>query len=241
MNDDKIRGAQIKTDSKFARWFENYWYHYKWTTIIVGFFLIVALVCGLQMCTREEQDISIIYAGPQALNAEMSDEVKSVMDFVMPEDFNGDGEKNTAIVSYLIYSEEQVKEIESQTMANGDSGYVDRPYNSSNYDNFYSYLQTGESSICFLDPSLFESLRDGGRLASISDTVGYLPEGAIDEYGVKLGDLDIYSAYGSMRKLPEDTVVCILLPLVAGKSSDEEMYAHEREMFAAILGFSNEN
>lgn len=238
MNDDKIRGAQIKTDSRFARWFENYWYHYKWTTIIVGFFLIVALVCGLQMCTREEQDISIIYAGPQVLNAEMSSEIEGVMDFVM---FSNDEEKSSAVVSYLIYSEAQIKEIEAQTYANGESGFVDKPYNATNYDNFYSYLQTGESSICFLDPSLFESLRDAGRLASISDTVGYLPDGAIDEYGVSLRELGIYSAYGSMRKLPEDTVVCILLPLVAGKSSDEEIYAYEQEMFATILEFSNEN
>lgn len=241
MNGEKIRGAEIKTNNRFLRWLENYWYHYKWTTLIVAFFAIVAIICTMQMCTHKKQDISIVYAGPKALNAETADNLEGVMNFAMPEDFNRDGDKDTALVHYFLYSEEQIKQIEAQTNADGQSsGYVDKAYNSSSYDNFYSYMQTGESSVCLLDRSLFESLRDSGRLAKVSDTLGYLPEGASDEYGVRLGDLDIYSSYGVMRELPEDTVVCLLLPLIAGKSSDPEMYGYEKQMFAAIIEYTSE-
>ncbi len=240
MNNDKIRGAEIKTDSRFFRWLENYWYHYKWTTLIVAFFAIVGIVCVLQMCDAQKNDISIIYAGPTALDAEGVDNIESVMNFAMPADFNGDGEKNSTLVNYFVYSEDQIKKIEAQTQANGDAGYVDKSYNSNSYDNFYSYLQTGESSVCLIDPALFDSLCGSERIAKLSDALGYLPEGAINEYGIRLGDLDIYSSYGALRKLPEDTVVCILRPLLVGKSSKPQMYAYECQMLAAIIEYSSE-
>ena len=62
-NEEKIKGAQIKTDSKFIAWLDNYWYHNKWVTVIVAFFVIVFAVCVLQTCTREKTDITVLYAG----------------------------------------------------------------------------------------------------------------------------------------------------------------------------------
>ena len=238
--EEKIHTAEIKTDSKFLRWFENFWYHHKWTTIMVSFFAVVVLICTLQMCTKEESDISFVYAGPVQMSSAEMDNVEKVMNFVMPEDFDKSGDKLSAVINYQIYSEEQIKKLEDSNSEGGVGFYVDRSYNSSNYDDFYKYIQTGESSICFLDPSLFEAIKERDRFMKLSDVLGYAPEDAADEYGVRLGDTDIYEEYGALGVLPEDTVVCILRPLVVGKSSKPELYQNEKDMLKAILEFSVE-
>ena len=53
------------------KWLENYWYHYKWHTLIVAFFVIMLTVMGVQMCSREDNDIYIIYAGPELISDEL--------------------------------------------------------------------------------------------------------------------------------------------------------------------------
>lgn len=238
--DEKLSEAKINPEGRFLRWFDNFWYHHKWKTIIVSFFVIVTLVCTIQMCTREKEDISFVYAGPAYLSGNDVDNIEKVMNHVMPEDFDKNGEKATVLVSYQIYSEEQIKNIEKEHPGEDVSLYIDRSFNSNNYDEFYKYIQTGESSICFIDPSLFEALKSKDRLIKLSEVMGYTPESALDEYGVRLGDLEIYDEYGVLKTLPEDTVVCLLHSLVVGKNSKADMYEHEMDMFCSIIKFGDE-
>ena len=235
--DEKIQGAEIKVQGKFLRWLDNYWYHYKWVTIVVAFFIIVFSVCTLQMCSKEKNDIIMVYAGGAFVSQEEAENVKSVINAVMPEDFDGNGTKSANLVKYEIYSADQVKEIESATDANGEHGYVDRSYNSSNYDNFCNYIQTGDASVCLVEGWLFEELKVANRVMDISEVLGYTPEGS-DGYGVRLGDLEIYDSYAVMKVLPEDTVVCLLRPLVVGNSSEEEYYERELDMFRALVEYT---
>ena len=239
--EEKLGEAKINTDSKFLRWFDNFWYHYKWTTIIVSFFVVVVLICTLQMCTKEKDDISFVYAGPVQLSSDEMNNLESVMGFVMPEDFDNDGEKVSVLINYQIYSEEQIKALEGEGGEVNTGIYVDRSYNSNNYDEFYKYIQTGESSIYFLDPWLFESIKSNDRFVKLSDVLGYTPENAMDEYGIRLGDMEIYDEYSTLKALPEDTVVCILRSLVVGKSSKSDLYKNEIDMLRAIVEFGDEN
>lgn len=235
--DERISGAEIKLQSKFLRWLDNYWYHYKWVTIVVAFFIIVFSVCTLQMCSKEKNDIIVVYAGGAFVSPEQSENLKGVMDVVMPEDFDGDGTKNVNFVKYEIYSADQIKEIEAATDANGEHGYVDRSYNSSNYDNYCNYTQTGDASVYLIEEWLFEELKASERVMSVYEVLGYTPEGS-DGYGIRLGDLAVYNSYAVLKALPEDTVVCLLRPLVVGNSSDEKYYENECEMFKALVEYS---
>ena len=45
------------------KWLDNFWYHYKWPTIIVTFFAIVAIICFSQLATKEEYDAFCVYLG----------------------------------------------------------------------------------------------------------------------------------------------------------------------------------
>lgn len=241
-NTDKEYTEGISVEkSKFLKWLDNYWYHYKWVMVIVAFFLIVGIICTAQMCGREKEDLIVVYAGRNTLSVEEQSNLARALEAVAPEDFDGNGDKNIAVTTYSILSEEQIKEIQSETDEEGKSLFVDNSYNSKQYETYSNYIMTGESSVLFLDPWLFENLRSADRLATVEDIIGYVPDSAYGEYGVRLGDTKLYETYGVMQLLPEDTVICILRPYVAGNSSKEEYYARETAMFEALVTFGKED
>ena len=226
--------------SKFLSWLDNYWYHYKWITVGVAFFLIVIIVCTIQMCTKEEDDLCVVYAGRNTLSLSEESNFSRALEAIAPEDFDKNGEKNIAFITYSILSEEQVLEIQAQTDEDGKNLFVDKSFNSKEYETYNNYVMTGESSVLFLDPWLFEKLVAADRVARVEDVIGYTPEAACGEYGVRLGDTELYREYGVMQLLPEDTVICILRPYVAGNSSKKEYYAREKAMFEALVTFESE-
>lgn len=237
--DEKIQdqGIAIKK-SGFAAWLDNFWYHYKWGFIGVLVAAVILFVCIAQSCSKREEDILIVYAGPAyMLQTELASLVE-VMSNTMPRDFDNNGDKFAALDAFQIFSEEQIKKITSETDSDGKPGYVDRTRNSNNFDQYNKYVLTGDSSVYLLDPSLYEKLKSNDRLCKLSDVLTDIPNGAIDEYGVRLGDTALYAEYGVMKVLPEDTVICLARPNQIGKSGKEKYYIREKEMFAAIVDAS---
>lgn len=226
---EKLGENAISTDSKTLKRLENYWYHYKWPTIIVCFFAIVVIVCSVQMCGKKSQDLTIVYAGPYQMEPSKAADVKNVLNFVMPEDYDKDGEKNVQLVNYMILTKEQIEKTEAES-----SQFVDRSYVANENKNFFNYAAT-EAGICFLDPSLYQSLKESDRLVDITDLLGYSPEGLVDKYGVKLSQTGIYNEYAVLRELPEDTVVCILRKQLAKK---DELHKAELDTFKAIINYN---
>ena len=241
MSNEKEYTEGISVKSKMLSKLDNFWYHYKWPTIAVVFFLIVGLVCGLQTCTMEKHDLVLIYSGRNALSASQAEEICRVLEGICPEDFDGDGAKNLALSKYHVLSKEQIEDMRKQKDPNGDPVFVDTNFFTTQYQTYSSYIMTGESSVAFLEPWLYEALVEAGRLEKIAGLVGS-PAGAVGEYGVKLGDTQLYKTYGVMRALPSDTVICLLSPLwKGGKSSKPEYYEREKEMFTAIVTFASED
>ena len=234
-NGEKIYTEGIKLKGRLYSWFDNYWYHYKWTTIVVAFFLAVFIVCTLQMCQKEEEDMSVIYAGPVFISANESEAICKVIQNILPEDYSEDGVKKVSLSSYHIYSKEQIEEIE----AGGQM--IDRSYVSDNNENFYDYVMTGETVICLLDPSIYESLKSSNRFSELSAALGYECEKSSDGYGIRISELSVYGEYSVMQCLPEDTVVCILRRGVVGRTSKQPEYEKDRQTFCAIVDFTKES
>ena len=40
----KEQGGAIAVQNPVLKWLDNYWYHYKWHTIVVAFFIFVGIV-----------------------------------------------------------------------------------------------------------------------------------------------------------------------------------------------------
>ena len=239
MNGEKQHTEGISVnENKFLKWFDNYWFHYKWPTIGIAFALIVVLICTLQMCTKEKEDITILYAGPFTPSNEQSVVINDIFNNTLPKDYDGDGVKNVVINRYQIYSEEQIKEIMSSVDEFGVRGFVDRSVNADQYQTYNTYLLTGESSVLLLDPWLFEHLVNNGNgvLMPLADVFDGVPENNLDGYGITLGETELYGEYAALRALPSDTVVCLMRPIIGGKSNKEKNYQIEKEMYAAITG-----
>jgi hypothetical protein len=72
-------------------------------------------------------------------------------------------------------------------------------------------------------------------LKPLADIFGSAPDKAYDEYAIRLKDTPYYAMEPALRKLPEDTLICMTAPFPIGSSSDPETYADSLAMFRAIV------
>ena len=230
MNEEKNERLQEKTiaveKGKFLKWLDNYWYHYKWPTIAVAFFVVVIAVCLIQSITIEKKDILITYAGPTSLTGDEKLAIETALTDALPEGFGDNGREGKAgFVPYLIYSKDQIKEIEERNSESEDPIYIDTVFIANEYSTLNSQYKTGSCSIYLLEEWLYrELLKEDGttdRLKPLSEVFGETPEGAIDAYAVRLGDTELYKNSPALRVLPEDTVLCMHEDLVGQRDYEK--------------------
>ena len=243
---DKPEAGDIVAASPALRWLDNFWYHNKWTVIIVAFFVTVAIIGLTQMLSRPSYDTSICLASPYRMNKDERAEFEKLITRICPEDFNGDGEKLLNIVEYQIFSEEEfeseAERYESMTNEDGegDQFQINRKFNSDEYKNFSNFTMTGETSVYILSPYLYGILRDADRLKPLSEvyTDGTLPAGALsDGFGIALKDTDFYKYNPAAQIYPENAILCLHKPTISGRSKNEARYAEDVAFFKAIADF----
>lgn len=213
---------------------DNFWYHYKWPVIGLAVFLLIVVICIAQSCSKEKEDVVLMYAGPCLMKPNELSQVAELLSGVMPYDFDENGEKKVSLSTYHIYSREQIEQI----MRENPQAQIDTGTNSSELQSYQTYIKTGESAVYFLDPWLYESLRDDPNepLQKLSYVLAETPDGALEDgYGVRLGDTELYKKYEILQVLPADTIICLSRPYAMGKSSKKEHYRHEAEMFATVV------
>ena len=238
--EEKISGSKIdysKSDNKIINWFRNYWYYYKWIVIGIICALVVIVFCTVQTCSSTSNDITILYAGPFPPAHSGVPEMQNSLEAVLPEDFNGNGEKNVSLAMLMIYSEEQLKAIE----ASDSTIEIDRYQNSLEYQKFQSLIVSGEYYVCMLDPWLFDEVNKEGLFLSLEEAVGYKPENAVNDYAIKLSDTEFGQYYAAMKLLPEDTYLCIRTPgamqEMTGKGAESKRFNEAVATIKAIIEF----
>lgn len=244
--DDKLEAGDLTAASPVLRWLDNFWYHNKWTFIIVVFFVSVGIICLVQFFNRPEYDTSLCYTAPYRMNNEERAAFEDLLDRICPDDFSGDDEKKVNLVVYQVYSEEEY-ESESEAYAaetneNGDpnSFYINRKYNTDEYNNFNTFTLTGETSVYILSPYMYSILMEADRLKPLSEvyTDGNLPKGAMaDGFGIALCETDFYKYNPAAQVLPENTILCLHRPTLAGRGKKAELYAEDVAFFCAIADF----
>ena len=243
---ERIEG-EVSIRSPIVTKLENYWYHYKWHTIVALFLVITVTVASLQMCTRTTYDLHIIYAGNHQIkkSAEsgnsttpFTNTLKSLCR-VVP-DANGDGEVHVDLLDLFIMTGEEIADFYESSDGTTEINEIQIKENTENLES--NYLLFGGYYIFFLSPALFEKYDaryDGALFSPIASyTEGGLPEGAVTENGrgVRLSDLGIYELAG-ICELPADTVICIRNPSLFSTSSGEENYRYSEEAMRAILSY----
>lgn len=237
---------------KLYRWLDNFWYHHKWAVIVTLFIAVVLTVCIVQMATREgDGDVSVVAAGPYGF---MTDEagltsLQQCLATYLPADYDENGAKEVRVYSFPVFSEAEAEALANRTDENGNNlGLsVDGYANTQEYQRFSQYITTGEAAVMLLSPWLFEeltgrsdclvdvaSLVDGGVPANAIAT--QKADGSIGYYGIRLCETKLWRDNSAIRgKLPEDTVLCLMMPTLLGDNADEEHYNKSVEYFGILM------
>ena len=245
--DEKI-GAEVSLHSPFLKKVENFWYHYKWHTIIGVFLALFILISTLQMCSRPSYDGHVSYAGPSGgevlTGATLTDMQNSLL--LVAEDYNGDGEKQISLSRYWLDTTENLQKYE------GNVGALVNTANE-NRKALWDAVMAGETFLFFLSPAEFEDmanhrLGDTTLLYSVKelcptisqDALYTFENGRTSAYGAKLSALPFGELPG-FEKLPEDTVVCLRsLTGIGGLFSQDKLttsHENHKKLFQAILSY----
>lgn len=241
---DKLQGGDIQVENRFVRWFKNYWYYYKWPVIVAAFALIVVLICTLQMCSKDNADVSVVYAGSYNFVGEGTGKLEAAFSGLMPEDYNGDGKKSVAVASLMIYSEEQLEEMKAAADEAGEDYVVNAVYFAQEKQKFNQLLMSGEYTICLIEEWLYEETRETGIFLPLADALGEVPEGAYDDCAIRLGNTGFGQYFTAAQALPEETLICFRqqgsLGTLLNKDKAQADYDHALETFRAVMAFSAE-
>ncbi len=233
--------------SPFLKKLENFFYHYKWHTLIAAFFVFVISVCIFQTCKRTSYDAYVLYAGGENLRVIEEGETESTYEILYKAmgiyvgDYNEDNERNLSFIDIYLPSADEIKKLEEEG---------DVPYNllKDNDELFRNNMLSGNYYVCMVSEYLFKEWTEGGSnpFAPISP---YLPGGAkianneeeegyrlASEYGVYLKSTPLANKPG-FKYLPSDTVICFRKfskTATPGKRG-ETTYANAETLFRAML------
>lgn len=226
---------------KVIKWCQNYWYYYKWHTIIGAFFIFMAIFMIGQMITKDDPDITLLYSGPVSLTADQKLEIQNAAELIMTEDYNGDGEKVVMLNTIELLSDDQVADAKDRAKANGEDLYINGNAMSEARNNFTTEIFAGDSVICLLDPYWYEVVRKNDGFIELESVLGYKPSYALDDYSVRLADTDFGKYFTAFSALPEDTVLCMrrisTTIFFTGAAKGEKEYEYNCDMFQNIMNF----
>jgi hypothetical protein len=114
--------------------------------LVTAFVVFVVLVCLLQSRENKKDDVTLMFAGPYKLSATEMASLRMGLNDVMPEDFNGDGEKYAEMVMMQIFSDAQEAEIKAtpDDVIPPYRGYIDPYYNDEQVTSFDNLIMAGE-------------------------------------------------------------------------------------------------
>lgn len=234
---DKLKAADLTGTSPALRWLDNFWYHYKWTVIVVAFFVSVAVIGIVQMASRPQYDSTVVIASHYRMDSEEREAMTRLLSSIC-NDYDENGESSVNIMIYEIYSQAEYDSIADVYEAQTDHFDFNRKYNSDEYNNFNQYTMTGEASIYILSPYLYEILRQADRLMPLSEIYGDepLPPGVREDgYGIDLSETVFYQYNPAAKEgLTESAILCFHRPTVSGHSSDKSVLENEKKFFRAI-------
>ena len=239
--EDKLQAEDIVIKGGIYEKLDNFWFYNKWKVlVVVGAIMLIGIMC-VQMCGNTEDDLTLMYAGSSYLTTVPNyEEILDTFESVMPEDFDGDGEKRAAFAALNIFSKEQIEARKAAIAAGEDLPEYNTHINSQEFTSFNRLMQTGEYSLCLLEEWLYDSVAKG-VFCKLEDTLGAQPEYAIDKYAVYFWDTEFAKANAEVfAAIPENTVLCLRMKNSITNKGSETNHARAKETFIAILNYKPE-
>lgn len=224
-----------------GKWWENFLYHYKWHTIVIAFVTVFLVVSITQLVSKETPDVYVMYAGPYYINSDKNTAVRNAVRQVMSEDYNGDGEKGVMLTDLTFMNDAQVKLAYDEAKQEGVDIAIDMQNNATALERFNMEAFSGESVVYFLDPELYESVKLAGGFLTLEEVLGYVPDSAVDEYGIRLCDIPFGQYFDGVNSLPEETILCIrrvsTMSFLKGQKKTERIHSYHVQLFKDIVNF----
>ena len=212
---------------QFKKWLDNYWYHYKWMTIIILFFTIALSVCLVQCSQKDEYDMYALYAGPCHIGGSESTQLRDAINDFMEAD-----KQNVCLNNFVYVSSSKKDEYKE-----GDA-YVNEGINMQQTSDFFDFLYTASFNMLIVDSELYSLIRKDEILTPISEISEIMTDSSSDGYSVRLYDTTLPDKYSIFAKMPEDTLLCfrknVLMQNLASNKS-VQFYEYQKSIFKKII------
>lgn len=231
---EKLQAGEIRVRGKFYTWLDNYWYHYKWPTILVAFVLFVATICVVQLIRREEYDFRYLYAGPAELDQKQCEAIDDALTALS----TGDGFTSPTVGfnAYFLMTPAQIESANAVLRPEGKE--VNQVLVNNNADVFADEVMAGEIFIFFMDPEWYESQKSAG----FQFVHAYLPDAPADalydETALRLSET-VLADHPAFDVLPDDTVVALRHATsinIWDREGMLEYYERYENVFRKLLG-----
>ena len=242
---EKLPG-DVKLKSPLFEKLDNFWYHYKWHTIVTLFVIIVGIILTVQTCSRVETDVYVMYAGPHTVSriakdgnlSEYENAVSSLKK--ISSDYTDDGIITISFVDLFVVNSEEAEKI----LADNPGKEINSALVKENTDTLHQKLLFGEYYLCFLSERIFKEYEEEYGEAMFAPLAPYGKAGTEYEYaserGIYLRSLP-FSASPEICELPDDTVVCLRrfseVAETFGRSDNEENFKRGEEMMKKLLAY----
>lgn len=228
--------------SKIIKWLENYWYHYKWVTIIVVFFAVAVIIMTAQFFTRDKYDAMILYTGPVIPTANQTRDIETAFEDVMTEDYDGNGSREIALNALFLMTDEQLKDDKYRYDENGAPIYINTRDMVTTKQQFTTQIFVGDALICLLDPAWYKLVAKQDAFVPLDELVESVPENAYDECALYLRDTGFGSYFTALNALPEDTLICFRRMSSASDIKDDKKenkrYEFNKRFFVELIEFN---
>ena len=244
MSENERGGSAPAEKKSFMGWIENYFYHYKWHTVIALVVIFAIVICSVQMCQKTSFDLHIMYAGSDdiRMTAKEGDisEYQKLLSGIKPytSDADGDGNININLLNLYMPSSEEIAEIQ-----NSDKGYeANLALIAQNNTIFQQNLQYGDYYVCFISERLFKEHTEGEGIIRFAPIDPYLEGNTsaikVNDYGIYLSSLPVHIRPG-FNLLGENTVLCIRrMDYISGsfdKDNSTATFRHSEELLRALI------
>ena len=193
---------------------DNFWYHYKWHTIVAIFLIFAITVCSLQMCSKVQYDVHVLYSGSHEIertsaNGDMAEYPTFISSFKrVVEDYDSDGNVSLSIKDLFMVSEEEIEQI----LKENENAEINRTLLSENKSILSETLIYSDYYVCLLSPCVYNEYKTIDGIEIFSPLSQYVKDGVEVEYytesAIYLSSTGFYSLPG-ISNLPSDTLICL--------------------------------
>lgn len=230
--------------SGFLSKLENFWYYYKWHSIIALFLVFCITIFSLQLSSKKTYDVYVLYAGGAYIGRTSPDgdipaykRLETALSG-RADDYNGDGETNLSLYTLGFLSESEKTD--------------DAPFTESilvQDEEFFRYNfimgNGGNYNIAFVSPYVYEKYHVYSDVTMFMPVEQYLDDDYADyelysDCAVKLSSTAFYKNNAAIREiLPADTLIVLKIKSYTAsgfdKAGTEARYAASESFLRSLL------